>query len=71
MEYRGKYYVVFQTLGSNTWTWVIDLDPQTIESGQAASEATAIRAAERLIDKSFLPRKQKLAGVVLRFRKKR
>jgi hypothetical protein len=71
MEYRGKYYDVFQTLGSKTWTWAIDLDPHTIESGQAASEATAIRAAERLIDKSFLPRKQKLAGVLLKFPRKR
>lgn len=71
MEYRGKYYLVFRSSSSNTWTWSVDLDPQTIEFGQAASEAAAVRAAERLIDKFFLPRKQKLAGVLLRFPKKR
>lgn len=66
MEYRGKFYLVFQNPTPNRWTWSVDLDPHTIESGQAATKTAAIRAAERRIDKSLKPAKQKLAGVVIR-----
>jgi hypothetical protein len=68
MEYRGKYYIVFRSPTAIMWTWSVDLDPQTVESGKAASQEAAMQAAEDLIDKSFLPKKRKLAGVVLKFR---
>lgn len=70
MEYRGKFYLVVPNPTRNMWTWSIDLDPQTVESGEAASRESAIRAAERLIDKSFMPKKQKLAGVLLKLPEK-
>jgi hypothetical protein len=66
MEYRGMFYLVFRSSTPNIWTWSVDLDPETIESGEATSRKAAIMAAERLIDKSFLPKKPRLAGVLLR-----
>jgi hypothetical protein len=70
MEYRGKFYLVFRSSTPNIWTWSVDLDPQTIESGEATGQNAAIMAAERLIDKSFLPKKPKLAGVLLKLPRK-
>lgn len=70
MDYRGKFYLVFRDAKPNVWTWSVDLDPHTVESGQATSREGAISAAEHLIDRSFLRKKRKLAGVVLRFPRK-
>jgi hypothetical protein len=67
MEHRGKYYVVFRSSAPKIWVWSVDLDPNTVESGQAASREAAIKAAERLIDDSLRPKKQKLAGTVIKF----
>jgi hypothetical protein len=69
MDYRGKYYLVFQRPTSSKWMWSIDLDPKTIESGEAASREAAIRAAEIRIDESLKPKKLKLSGIVIKFRK--
>jgi hypothetical protein len=67
MEYRGKFYVVFWSSTPNIWIWSVDLDHCTVVSGQTASREAAIKAAERLIDRALRPKKQKLAGVVIRF----
>jgi hypothetical protein len=64
MEYRNKTYVVVRSPTSAGWDWAVDLDARTVRGGQgAASEQAAIKAAERLIDRVLVPRKQKLTLV--------
>ncbi len=63
MEYRNKTYVVFRSSTSAGWDWAVDVDARTVRGGQAASEAAAIKAAERLIDGVLAPGKRKLTLV--------
>jgi hypothetical protein len=63
MEYRNKYYVVFRCPTSGRWDWAVDVDARTVRGGQATSEAAAIKAAERLIDGTLSPTRQKLTLV--------
>jgi hypothetical protein len=64
MEYRNKTYVVVRSRTSAGWDWAVDVDARTVRGGQAAaSEAAAIRAAERLIDGVLAPKTQKLTLV--------
>jgi hypothetical protein len=63
MEYRNKYYVVVRSRTSAGWDWTVDLDARTVRGGEAASEAAAIKAAERLIDGVLAPGKQRLTLV--------
>jgi hypothetical protein len=63
MEYRNKTYVVVPSRTSAGWDWAVDVDARTVRGGQAASEAAAIKAAERLIDGVLAPGRQKLTLV--------
>jgi hypothetical protein len=63
MEYRNKYYVVFRSPTSGGWDWAVDVDARTVRGGLAMSEAAAIEAAERLIDRTLAPKTQKLTLV--------
>jgi hypothetical protein len=63
MEYRNKYFVVIRSCASAGWNWAVDVDARTVRGGQAASEAAAIKAAERLIDGVLAPGRRKLTLV--------
>jgi hypothetical protein len=63
MEYRDKFYVVVRSRTSAGWNWSVDVDARTVRGGHAASEAAAIKAAERLIDGVLAPRKRRLTLV--------
>jgi hypothetical protein len=63
MEYRNKFYVVGRSRTSAAWSWAVDVDAHTVRGGQAASEAAAIKAAERLIDGVLAPGKRRLTLV--------
>jgi hypothetical protein len=63
MEYRNKYFVVVRSPTSAGWDWAVDVDARTVRGGQAASEESAIKAAERLIDRVLAPKTQKLTLV--------
>lgn len=60
MEYREKYYVVFESRTSAGWDWAVDLDARTVRGGHAATKQAAIQAAERLIDSALAPGKRRL-----------
>jgi hypothetical protein len=60
MEYRNKFYVVIRSPTSAGWNWAVDVDARTVRGGQAASEAAAIKAAERLIDGVLAPGRRRL-----------
>jgi hypothetical protein len=59
MEYRGKQYSVVQGLDT-MWKWPVPtLVGQTI-LGKKESHAAGVEAAQRAIDKSLAPKKQRL-----------
>jgi hypothetical protein len=59
MEYRGKQYSVVMGIDS-LWKWsVTSLVGQT-KSGKEVNHAAGVKAAQRAIDKSLAPKKQRL-----------
>jgi hypothetical protein len=58
-----KFYVVGRSRTSAAWSWAVDVDAHTVRGGQAASEAAAIKAAERLIDGVLAPGRRRLTLV--------
>jgi hypothetical protein len=59
MEYRGKQYSVVQALGHHSWKWSVVLDGHT-KSGKAMSRGTAVKLAEREIDRALTPKRKRL-----------
>ena len=52
MEYRGIEYTLVRDEGGD-WQWTVSLgNPETIESGQAASKGTAILKVWAAIDRA-------------------
>jgi hypothetical protein len=62
MEYRGIYFFVFESRTPGVWTWSVDLDARTVETGPAASREGGVIAAERLIDETLALPNRKQGG---------
>ena len=59
MEYRGIEYTVVRDEGGD-WQWTVSLgNPETVESGQAASKGTAILKVWAAIDRAHRRANQK------------
>jgi len=59
MDYRGKHYTIVRGFGPNSWKWTVQLDEQTVRTGEANSREAARIAVGRLIDKSLMPKNAK------------
>jgi hypothetical protein len=59
MEYRGKQYSVVQGLDT-MWKWSVPALVGQTKSGKKESHAAGVGAAQRAIDKSLAPKKQRL-----------
>ena len=59
MEYRGQQYSVVQGLDS-MWKWSVPGLVGQTKSGKVESHADGVKAAQRAIDKSLAPKKQRL-----------
>jgi len=53
MEYRGKSYSIVQGIGPDSWKWTVQLDENTVKSGEATTRATAATNAIWVIDKAL------------------
>jgi hypothetical protein len=53
MEYRGLHFFVFESRTPGVWTWSVELDARTVETGHAPSREEGVIAAERLIDETL------------------
>ncbi|MDQ1470566.1 MAG: hypothetical protein QOJ99_2046 [Bryobacterales bacterium] len=53
MEYRGLHFFVFESQTPGVWTWSVDLDARTVETGHAVSREEGVIAGERLIDETL------------------
>jgi hypothetical protein len=58
MEYRGKQYSVILAIGAK-WKWSAEIDGQ-YRSGLAVDRQAGVKAAQRAIDKTLAPKKQRL-----------
>jgi hypothetical protein len=58
MQYRGKHYIVVQGIEPDSWKWTVDLDEQTVKSGEAKTRGLAISAVVLLVDR-LLTRKSR------------
>jgi hypothetical protein len=61
MKYRGKHYIVVQGIEPNSWKWSVDVDERTVKTGAAKSRLAAVKAVERVVDRSQMPKKRRLA----------
>jgi hypothetical protein len=59
MLYRGREYTIGQGPGRRSWKWTVQLDEQTVRTGEANSREAARIAVGRLIDKSLMPKNAK------------
>ena len=57
MEYRGKRYVVVQSIERGKWMWTIYLDGHTKSGKISHSRLEAIEKAEHEIDRALAPKK--------------
>jgi hypothetical protein len=51
MEYRGTQYTVVQDIGQDAWTWTVDLDDRSTESGRQRTREAALTAVILTIDR--------------------
>jgi hypothetical protein len=58
MQYRGKHYIVVQSIEPDSWKWTVDLDEQTCKSGEAKTRGLAVSAVVLLVDR-LLTRKSR------------
>jgi hypothetical protein len=54
MQYRGKHYVVVQSIEPDSWKWTVDLDEQTSRSGEAKTRGLAVSAVVLLVDRLLM-----------------
>jgi hypothetical protein len=56
MVYRDVEYTVAQDVGRDTWRWTVNLNEQTVESGQRNSREAALAAVVMTVDRWMMRR---------------
>jgi hypothetical protein len=51
MQYRGKRYIVVQSIDPGYWKWTVELEETSSRTGEAKTRGLAISAVVLLIDK--------------------
>jgi len=60
MVYRGAEYTVAQDVDRDTWRWTVNLNEDTVESGQRNSSEAALAAVVMTVDRWMM---RKASGV--------
>jgi hypothetical protein len=60
MEHRGIKYTVVQGIGRHMWTWTTSVAAGVMVMGKAHSNAAAVTAAEKAIDRALRVKKVRL-----------
>ena len=59
MEYHGTTYNVVQSIERRVWKWSVAVEGMVL-TGQERTQAAAVAAAEKAIDRALAPKKMRL-----------